>query len=685
MSIFSAFLNLARIKENTTRWTWRRAALMAVLVAAYFIAGRLGFQLASVNSNVTAVWPSAGIAFAAVLVFGYDALFAVFAGALLVNLANTGGIPGSFAIACGNTLETFIAVYLIHKYANGREVFERPGDIFRFAVLGGLASSMVAAVIGVGALFLNGLAPAPGLGQLWFTWWMGDATGILIFAPLLVLLYQGGRYHWRVEDNTAAGVFLIFLLVVAGIIFDHLIPSPLGGYPLAFLIVPPLMWAAYRFGRRITTATTVLLSIIAITSAFEDVRQLSAAGLNFSLVYLQFFIGFVSVSSLMFAAAVYQQRKVERAMVENEKRFRSLVEHSSDGIALLDARGVIQYVSPAARSMLGFEPEELVGRRSQDLVFSGDRERFAHFAKDFARHRNLTATIELRFAKKEGGCRWLEFAMADFLDDPTVAAIVVNFRDITERKQVAAAKNNFISSISYRLCPPLAQAETYIAALRDHRKHFAPLEQKYLDELDLANRKMITLTSDIIRLTRIELGTIRVSPKVIDLRKMAEDALQGLMPRLQAKLAKVDFRHPPARTMVTADPNLLQLALQRLLAKVVALMPDRGRLRITLGRGESDVSLRIMCPEAKDLRKKLQISDAAEGDERKEDAAQEPELAFGFYMVQSLISLMGGHLHFEPTADGGEAVVVIFSRNGAAAEQFPQKNIKTANFGDNTA
>ena len=686
MPTFSKILSLPGSGEDDThaRWTTRRLGVMATLVAVYFIAGKLGLRLAVVNSSTTAIWPPTGIAIAAALLLGYDALAAVFAAAFLVNITTTGSIVSSLGIAFGNTLEAFIAAYLVNKYANGREAFESAGDVFRFAILAGLMSTMVAASIGVLTLFAAGYVQVAQLGPSWFTWWLGDAGGALIFAPFIILLAAGGRYRWRAEDNVVAGVFLLFSLIAAGVIFDHLSPQPFNGYPLAFLVVPPLLWAAYRFGRRVTASTTVVLSIVAVVSTFNGPATMGASGMNNNLLFLQFFLSFVSVSNLMFAVAVYQQRKGERAVIENERRFRTLVENSSDGIAMLTARGVVEYASPAIRHILGYEPAEVIGHRSRELVFPEDKDRFAAFAKNFAaanlpqpdgRARHFTETVELRMVSKSGGVRWLEFAVADLLDDPAVAAIVVNFRDITERKQAAAAKNNFISSVSYRLSPPLAQAETYIAALRERKRSFSPLEQKYLDELDAANQKMITLTSDIIRLARIELGTIRTSPRVLDLRKLAEEALQGITGKAQSRGIQVSFKHPPGRTFIMADQNLLSLALQRLAVKLAALAPNEGNLELALERGDAAVTLRFLILQVRDLRNLLQMKAGpgeAEGD--KFDAKpDENEFAYGFYMIRALIELMQGKLVFERNADGIEMLAMQFPQPGGTAAEEAAK------------
>src|SRR4029450_2570635 len=105
---------------------------LALLGAAYFIAGKFGLSLAIVNASATPVWPPTGIAFAAFLLPGPRPWPAVLVGPFLVNLTTTGSIATSIGIAVGNTLEGRLGADLVSLFANGRGGFDRAGDVFKF-------------------------------------------------------------------------------------------------------------------------------------------------------------------------------------------------------------------------------------------------------------------------------------------------------------------------------------------------------------------------------------------------------------------------------------------------------------------------------------------------------------------------------------------------------------------------
>src|ERR1700756_5749924 len=103
--------------------------LIGLLAIAYFIAGKLGLMLASLHASASPVWPPAGIALAAMLVFGYRVWPAIFVGAFLVNLTTAGNVATSVAIAAGNTLEALAGAWLVNRFADGVNAFGRPQSV----------------------------------------------------------------------------------------------------------------------------------------------------------------------------------------------------------------------------------------------------------------------------------------------------------------------------------------------------------------------------------------------------------------------------------------------------------------------------------------------------------------------------------------------------------------------------
>src|SRR5262245_28339577 len=234
-----------------------RPVLLVLLAGVYFAAGKLGLSLALVHPSATPVWAATGIALAGLLSFGYSAWPAIFVAAFLVNVTTAGSVATSLGIATGNTLEAAVGAYLVNRFANGWRAFERAQDIFRFTVLAGLLSTAISATFGVTSLALGGLAPWSSFGSIWLTWWLGDVGGCLVVTPALVLWSHESRARWTRAQWLEAIAMLLALAAVGQVVFGTLLPEVLR-FPLKFLFLPLLIWAAFRFGPR-TVATAVLV------------------------------------------------------------------------------------------------------------------------------------------------------------------------------------------------------------------------------------------------------------------------------------------------------------------------------------------------------------------------------------------------------------------------------------------
>src|SRR5437588_10098200 len=128
---------------------------ISVLTLIYLIAGKLSLHLAFVHKSASPVWPPAGIALAGLLVLGFRVWPAIFVSAFLVNLMTAGNVLTSLGIAGGNTLEALCAAWLVNRFAGGERVFERPQDVFKFA-LAALIGTTLSPALGVTSLALGG-------------------------------------------------------------------------------------------------------------------------------------------------------------------------------------------------------------------------------------------------------------------------------------------------------------------------------------------------------------------------------------------------------------------------------------------------------------------------------------------------------------------------------------------------
>ena len=137
-------------------------------------------------------------------------------------------------------------------------------------------------------------------------------------------------------------------------------------------------------------------------------------------------------------AEVEERKAAERALRASEERFRSLVQNSSDVISIVDADGGVRYHSESVRRVLGYDPAELVDGDPLTLVHPDDRERVARFVAEAALRPGVTAAETWRVRHRDGTWLHSETVAANLLEDPNVRGLVLNTRDVSDRKELEA-------------------------------------------------------------------------------------------------------------------------------------------------------------------------------------------------------------------------------------------------------
>lgn len=294
-----------------------RGLILVGVALAYVISGELGLRLAFVHQSATAVWPPTGIALAAMLIFGRWVWPSVFVGAFVVNLATPGTVWTSLGIGLGNTLEAVAAAFLLSRFARGRDAFIHPQGVFKFALLGGMCSTAIAATIGVTVLCIGGLATWATAGPIWLTWWLGDGVGDILVAPALVLWAR----RWPTDRRKLLeGLLLAGSLVAASlIVFGGWLPWRPASYPLEFTITPILLWSAFRFEPRTAASTIVLLAGFALWGTLHNYGPFVTASPNESLLLVQAYLGVNALMVLAVAAVVWERRQA-RDQIEMQAR-----------------------------------------------------------------------------------------------------------------------------------------------------------------------------------------------------------------------------------------------------------------------------------------------------------------------------------------------------------------------------
>ena len=306
-------------------WTPARLTEIALLACVYVLAGKLGLRVAVVHPSASTVWAPTGIAIAALLWRGPRVWPAIFVGAFLVNVTTAGSVATSLGVAAGNTLEGIVAAWLVQRFAGGRHAFEHASTTFRFAVLAGMVSTALSATLGVTSLAAGGYARWAEYGPIWVTWWLGDMGGALVVTPLILLWARDHRLRWTRAQALEACALAIALVGIGVLVFGTRPPIGGTGHPLAFICMPLLAWAAFRFEPRVASAAIAVVAVVAVAGTLSAAAAPGRSELNASLVLLQVFMGVAAVTTLALAAVIAEGRRVEDALRATSEDLRGAV------------------------------------------------------------------------------------------------------------------------------------------------------------------------------------------------------------------------------------------------------------------------------------------------------------------------------------------------------------------------
>ncbi len=458
-----------------------------VLSAVYaFVAFGSLRLFATLNASSSPVWPPTGLAIAVLLLWGRQLWPGVFVGAFAANWLNAGTPATSAAIAIGNTLEALAGFLLVKRFANGVRAFDRARTVGLFAITAGLVAPLVSATIGVTSLALGGLVPWPLYGDVWKTWWLGDASGALIVAPLLISTLRP-PHPAPVGSRLELMALGCAMLAACAAVFTSAVYSTIPPIPLSFTIVPLIVWAGVRFGSRGATGTTFLFSLVAVWGTRQGFGPFSFTDINTSLLSLQFSIMVLATTGLALGALVHERLDAEeeaRKARTAEHRFQTMVESAPDAVVIADPQGRIVQVNSRTEAIFGYSREELLRLQVEDLIPQRFHDRHKEHRAEFhaaPRQRPMGAGLELFGQRKDGSEFPVEISLSPLQTDAG-DMVSSSIRDISERKtreaeldasrrQIAvseklAALGTMVSGVGHEIRTPLTYINTNLELIK---------------------------------------------------------------------------------------------------------------------------------------------------------------------------------------------------------------------------
>ena len=330
--------------------------LEAILVGAlYYVAARLSLHAALVGTSVTPVWPPSGIAVVALLVFGRRVSPGIYVAALLVNVTLSPPAWTAPLIALGNTIAPVIALELL-RAAKFDLRMERLRDAFALVFLGALVSMAISASIGTTTLWAADALDGRTYAATWSVWWTGDATGVLVFSPFMLVLLRARAG----KINAARLIEAVVLFGAAGAVGVEVFRSHV---ELLFLVFPFLIWAAWRFQLGGAAPVTLIVTVVAVWAAVNNVGVFAHKSLLDRMIVLQSFNGCVALTAFFLGATTAERNRAQADDVAHTAQ--ELERNRKRALELNDE--VVQGLSVAKYAMESGEPRVAVRAISHTL------------------------------------------------------------------------------------------------------------------------------------------------------------------------------------------------------------------------------------------------------------------------------------------------------------------------------
>jgi PAS domain S-box-containing protein len=692
-----------------------RGLLAAGLTACALVAAYRALHAAPDPSLVARWWPATALVTVLFLMLPRQLargfVFLTTTGFFAVGLLAGHDVVFSLGFAVANTVEVLVVVWWLTRFDEGVPRLHTWGDYRRW-LIGICLGSAAAGLVTAGTLWVADGAhgDAPWRTLLWIAVTHGGAQALV-----LPLVMQQQQHRIRVS---ALEITLHAVLMVIGL---SACIAASAGQPVAFLLLPVLMWGAARFPHLWSNlelagvaAAFALLSAIG-QGPFPDVP--GRAPLLTIAASAQVFVLISAITAVAFSVATSHLRDSLRRLRENELQLGQLLD-SASGTAFIatDLEGVITWFSPGAEQLLGYRAEDLVGRATP-IQFHEPRElisRARSLGIPATTYEVITAplqrgeeqdTRDWTYVRPDGGRLTVSLSVTAVRDDagrPQSYLSVV--RDVTDRRaaeqallaaldkereanrrmhEVDRAKDDFVSSVSHELRTPLTSIVGYTELLTDGLTGaMTAMQTDLVEKIDRNGERLLNLVEDLLTLSRVENGSFRLERTPTDLRDAVHAGTAEVTSAAQRQGVAMSVIVPPEPVMVVGDSHHLERLVLNLVSNAVKFTDRGGSVRVglevqheTAVLSVSDTGMGIPFEEQPNLFQRFFRSSVAT-----ERAIQGTGL--GLNIAQSIAKAHQGSVAFESTPGVGTTfrfTVPLKGPQPLAAETQPVQDRKPTN------
>ncbi|MFK8026550.1 MAG: MASE1 domain-containing protein [Gammaproteobacteria bacterium] len=473
-------------------------AAMIVLALACHFAVLISAQFTFISIHVSLFDIATGVAVGGLVVYGLKYWPAVFLGVASGLMLQEESLLLACAIASGITLEAVLAGYFLRIYLHQHYSLDYIPELLSYFLITGIVAIIVGATYISLVLMLFYNITFNDIGFIWLNASLGKVTGVAVIAPFVMVWSQKFTDTLSWKKIIELLCLYTILIVCGGIIFFGWFDSSIKGYsryPLAYLFFPILAWAAFRFGQRVSTASTIIITTFALWSLANYLGPFSRDSIYESHFLTWLCINVASILSMILAADITQCKKVRIALQTSDERLALATSGSQDGLwDWMDVTNDKMWWSPNFHELIDYKEDEIESSHTQltNIMHPDDRE--MHFkALEAHLNNNQPYNIDYRIQTKSQGYRWFHAKAEVTYDEKTTSRRMAgSIIDIDDRK----IAQNEIVSLNKNLEKRVQTRTNELQEINDNL-------HCEIEERIKAEQEIVKLQNDLIRMSRV--------------------------------------------------------------------------------------------------------------------------------------------------------------------------------------
>ncbi len=480
---------------------WQYLAKVAAIAFAYALGAKIAVSIPGVNKLATCVWPPAGIAQAAILLFGRRVWPGIALGVFFYETINLQVSLTLAAISAFCACLQALCAFILLQKLKFRPSLHRLIDVVNLVFCGAVVATQINCTLGTLRLCVTGLVDWSQYWQIRWNWYLGDTLGVLIFTPLLLIIYnhKPAPSHSQtpasqtIVNRIGAGICLLLLVTVSWLVYNSKSESNLSGYPLEYLPFPLVIWATIQFGQGGAVLASFIVSSIAIWGGSQGSGPFiaKAENINQAILFLQAFMSVIVITSLLLAATVAERASAEDSLRQSEIKYRELVENANSIILKIDTEGNITFFNEFAQKFFGFDEKEIIGKHAVGTIIPEIDTKGNDLGaklRDILQNPEQYTRNENESIRRSGELVWVSWANKPLFDAAgNFAGMLGIGTDITERKRAEMALYKLNEELEFRVKERTNALNDTLNALRVQQEQSERLLLNILPE-EIANR-----------------------------------------------------------------------------------------------------------------------------------------------------------------------------------------------------